>query len=175
MDRERDINGRTPAEERADIGTPAGEQPESGRRRHGTYQKETADTYEGASGLKKGSLDIRDETTGATGGSGPSLDLDIEKDIGVIPGKDVEHYVDEDLEVERHSHTSNVTATPNRAVSVENMLDTDASDVTMVETTEKDRLKSKSRPARAAGYGLAEGGDEQGTGGRTTGKHAGTD
>jgi hypothetical protein len=34
---EKDLQGRTPAEERADIGTPAGESPEKGRKRHGTY------------------------------------------------------------------------------------------------------------------------------------------
>lgn len=32
----RDIEGRTPSQERRDIGTPAGENPEKGRIRHGT-------------------------------------------------------------------------------------------------------------------------------------------
>lgn len=36
MSNERDLKGRTPAQERADIGTPAGETPEEGRKRHGT-------------------------------------------------------------------------------------------------------------------------------------------
>ncbi|MCE5198015.1 MAG: hypothetical protein ABFD54_06305 [Armatimonadota bacterium] len=33
---EKDLEGRTPAEERSEIGTPAGESPEEGRKRHGT-------------------------------------------------------------------------------------------------------------------------------------------
>ncbi|MCE5322955.1 hypothetical protein LLG46_06535 [bacterium] len=37
MTDERDMEGRTPAQERAQIGTPAGETPEKGRTRHGTY------------------------------------------------------------------------------------------------------------------------------------------
>lgn len=36
MINERDLDGRTPAQERAEIGTPAGESPEEGRKRHGT-------------------------------------------------------------------------------------------------------------------------------------------
>jgi hypothetical protein len=36
MTNERDIEGRTPAQERAEIGTPAGENPDKGRYRHGT-------------------------------------------------------------------------------------------------------------------------------------------
>lgn len=36
MAQEKDVEGRTPAEERAEIGTPAGEPPARGRRRHKT-------------------------------------------------------------------------------------------------------------------------------------------
>lgn len=35
---ERDYEGKTPSEERAEIGTPAGEAPERGRLRHGTEE-----------------------------------------------------------------------------------------------------------------------------------------
>lgn len=36
MRKVKDLEGRTPAEERRDIGTPAGESPAAGRKRHGT-------------------------------------------------------------------------------------------------------------------------------------------
>lgn len=35
---EKDLKGRTPAQERAEIGTPAGEPPREGAKRHGTKQ-----------------------------------------------------------------------------------------------------------------------------------------
>jgi len=45
---ERDIQGRTPSEERADIGTPAGEKPTEGRARHtGEPVVEDVDTVAG--------------------------------------------------------------------------------------------------------------------------------
>ena len=36
MEKDKDLEDRTPAEERRDIGTPAGESPVEGRKRHGT-------------------------------------------------------------------------------------------------------------------------------------------
>lgn len=41
MSNEKDLLGKTPAQERAEIGTPAGEPPEKGRRRHGTHAVST--------------------------------------------------------------------------------------------------------------------------------------
>lgn len=39
MKRKKDLREKTPGEERREIGTPAGESPEEGRKRHGTQEK----------------------------------------------------------------------------------------------------------------------------------------
>lgn len=53
---EKDLKGRTPAQERAEIGTPAGEPPGEGAKRHGTKQLRR-DTDP----MNRGEIDYKDE------------------------------------------------------------------------------------------------------------------
>lgn len=63
MTNERDIEGRTPAQERAEIGTPAGESPDKGRYRHGTrgLTEEEAIEEVRRRGLIESEYDINEE------------------------------------------------------------------------------------------------------------------
>ncbi len=162
MDEDRDLEGRTPAQERFEIGTPAGESPTKGARRHGTIVQE-AERVGPEAGVPRGSplKGVNDETTA----SGPALDLSIQDDMGHVPdAKAGDRYSFINLEQENP---------PVRAVDVETVAETEGEEIPEVKDTQEGWQKRKPSPGKAAGGGLAIGGHEVGTGGRMTGGKAG--